>query len=477
MKLRELAAGLDIYGKGDPCITELAYDSRMVKKGALFFAVKGRKFDGHTYIKDAVKNGAVALVVEKIDDSIDIPMVRVNNTRKAMEELSAKFYKNPSQKLKVIGVTGTNGKTTVTFITRDLLNCAGFKTGLAGTIIYDYIKSVVKAERTTPESIDIQKILSEVYKNGGKCAVIEASSAGLKEGRLNNVTFWAGVFTNFTREHMEYHKTMDDYFNSKKLLFTKFSPSFGIFNNDDNTSSKLMEAFAGEKITYSVFQKSDIKGNVVSFDINGSVIEVNEQRFHIPYIGLYNVYNFLASLAVFKAMGISFSLVNTKCLSEIPGRMERVICSKKNGHGFNVFVDFAHTPFAMKSVLTAIKPITTGRLIAVFGAGGDRDKGKRPLMGEAVSSIADMVFVTSDNPRSESPLSIIQDILKGVKGNENVQIQPDRRIAIEQAIKSAREGDVVMILGKGHETYQEINGIFYPFDDRQVAKEFLCNTH
>ncbi len=471
MKISELFKGIKIHNfLEDHEIQGITYNSKKVQKGFVFIAIKGRRFDGHDFIKEAEENGAVFFVAEKKIDT-QKPYIIVENSRDFMGKIARKFYADKIHDLKIIGITGTNGKTTTAYFTQKLLQNAGIPCANLGTVVYDTIKRKIKAQRTTPESVDIFKMLKEARDSGARAVAMEVSSAGLKEKRVDYIDFYAGVFTNFSREHLEYHKDMEDYFNSKKKLFTKLQPKWGIFNADCEYSFKILNEYRGNSLTYGL-EKGELKGTILRDSIRELVIRVEgkmEGVYTLP-IGLkYNAYNFLAALSVAYTLGVPQNRIRTENLTAPPGRMEYV----KNSKDLLVFVDYAHTKEAIYNLLTSVKPYVKGRLIIVFGAGGDRDRGKRPLMGQTATKIADISIITSDNPRTEDPEKIIQDILKGVDKKSTYLVEKDRKKAIEMAIKMLRKDDVLIIAGKGHETYQEIDGVFYPFDDREIAKEIL----
>ncbi len=471
MKISELFYPKAIKNlKEDAAVKGITSDSRKVKPGYIFVAIRGKTFDGHEFIREAEENGAIGFVVER-EVKTGKPYVIVENAREYMAIISKKFYKPFIKDLKIIGITGTNGKTTTAYFTQQILNNAKIKTANFGTVVYDTLNKKYPALRTTPESADIYEFLKESRENGANAVVMEVSSAGLKEKRVDTLDFYAAVFTNFSREHLEYHPTMEDYFNSKKKLFTKLNPKYGIFNIDCEASLKILGDYKGTSITFGL-EKGDLRGYILKDSLRELVIRVEgkmEGIYNIP-VGLrFNAYNFLAALSVAHVMGLSPDEIYTENLKTPPGRMEHV----KNSKGLLIFVDYAHTKEAIEKLLVSVKPYVKGRLIIVFGAGGDRDPGKRPLMGRAATRYADISIITSDNPRSEDPEKIIQDILKGITGDNRYIVEPDRKKAIKMAISLMEKEDVLIIAGKGHETYQEIKGKKYPFDDRKIAKEIV----
>lgn len=470
MRLSQLAYGFKVVGP-DVEVKGIAYNSKKVKPGDLFVALKGRNTDGHLFIEEALKNGAVALMVQE-ERNYPVPYIYVENTRKYLGIISAKFYGNPSQKLKTIGITGTNGKTTTTFMIRDMLEAQGENTGLLGTILYCIGKNCVEAGRTTPEASDIQDFMHKALHKGAKYFIMEVSSAGIEEYRIEGTHFHVGCFTNFSREHLEYHGTMENYLKAKLKLFEVYKPEHTVINVDDPYASYFLKA-AKEPLTFGIKENASLKAEIVNSELNGSFVNlhglINEKNIFIPLPGIFNVYNFLCAVSVLyvlnKAQNLKELALNIK---PVPGRLQKV----DNKCGIYVFIDYAHTPEAMRNLLENVKHYKKGKIITVFGAGGDRDPGKRPLFGKISEELSDIQIVTSDNPRSEPPEKIIEDILKGMKGN-NAKVIPDRREAIFNAIKLAEKDDIVLIIGKGHENYQEIQGVRYPFSDYEVASEAL----
>ncbi|MEO0277722.1 MAG: UDP-N-acetylmuramoyl-L-alanyl-D-glutamate--2,6-diaminopimelate ligase [candidate division WOR-3 bacterium] len=472
MLLSELAEGFKVKNTKDVEIRGIAYNSKKVKESFLFVALKGRNTDGHYFIQEAIQNGASALMVEKEVDS-PVPIIVSNNTRKDLGVISARFFGFPSKLLKTIGVTGTKGKTTTTFMIRDMLKAQGETVGLLGTIYYCADDNCIPAGRTTPESSDIQEFMRNSYNLGAKYFVMEVSSAGIEEYRLEGTHFYIGCFTNFSREHLEYHGTLENYLNAKLKFFKEYKPEFSIINLDDPVADKFLQV-AQNAFTYSINSSAaDLKAEVVNLDLSGTTINLSgvleERGVFIPLPGIFNIYNFLCAALSLYILGKHHNLKDlAKEIKPVPGRFQLV----PNNCGITVIIDYAHTPEAMENLLKNVRALKLSRIITVFGAGGDRDPGKRPLFGSIAEKYSDIQIVTSDNPRSESPIKIIQDILKGMKG-ERAKVLPDRKEAIFYAIKKANPGDVVLIIGKGHEDYQEINGIRYPFSDFEVAEEAL----
>jgi len=452
-------------------IGALAYDSRRVAAGTLFFCVPGFASDGHRFASTAVDRGAVALVVER-PLGLGVPEVLVEDARAEMAPAAARFHGHPSRSLGVVGVTGTNGKTTTTFLVRSLLEASGCRCALLGTV-----KSVVGGReepvaRTTPEAIDLQAVLAEMVRAGDRCCAMEVSSHALALGRAEAIDFAVAVFTNLTQDHLDFHPTMEDYFQAKRRLFE--GDARAVVNIDDPYGRRL----AGERdrvITYGLEHDADFRALDVRSHAGGAEFELaaggRTLSARLPLPGRFNVSNALAALAAGDVLGLELDTMveHLAGVEAVPGRLQPVL----EGQEFAVLVDYAHTPDSLENVLLAARDLTAGRVVCVFGCGGDRDRGKRPLMGEIASRLADRVLVTSDNPRSEEPEAIIREILAGVRGGE-VEALPDRREAIARAIGEGRPGDVVLIAGKGHEQGQEFaDGRRVPFDDVQVAREAL----
>jgi UDP-N-acetylmuramoyl-L-alanyl-D-glutamate--2,6-diaminopimelate ligase len=466
MTLREL------MGNGpDVEVSSLAYRSSSVTDGALFFCVRGFTSDGHEFARDAVERGAVALVCER-PLGTGVPEVIVPDVRAAMPAAAARFYGDPTSELRVVGVTGTNGKTTTAFLVRALLEAAGLQTGLLGTV-----KSVVggreePVERTTPEAIDLQATFRRMLDAGDRACAIEVSSHALELGRAEGIHFACRVFTNLTQDHLDFHETMERYYLAKRRLFeAPGAPS--VVNVDDDYGRRLAGEIDGAT-TYAIDRDANYRATDVRFDPAGSSFTCEtpdgplEIETRLP--GLFNVQNALAAIAAARALGVEPEAIRRGLAGadRVPGRFEPV----DEGQDFTVLVDYAHTPEALENVLRAAREITTGRLHVVFGAGGDRDRAKRPLMGRAASQLADRVIVTSDNPRSEDPEAIVDEVLGGTSGDAEREV--DRRRAIARAVESARRGDVVVIAGKGHEQGQEFEGgRKEPFDDVTVVRDAL----
>ncbi len=455
-------------------VSGLAYSSTSVTSGTLFFRVPGFKADGHDFAPDAVARGAAALVVERPLD-LGVPEVVVDDVRAAMGPAAARFHGDPTATLRVVGVTGTNGKTTTTFLVRELLEAAGVQTGLLGTVTSIVGGQEEAVERTTPEAVDLQALFARMLAAGDRAVVMEVSSHALELGRASGIHFAVRVWTNLTQDHLDFHPTMEDYYAAKKRLFTQpGGPS--IVNVDDGYGRRLAEEIEGAT-TYAVYHEAgdvDYRATNIHFDTNGSTFTLTHPAGQVELTtrlpGLFNVQNALAAVAAATALHVPIDTIATALAraGRVPGRFEPV----DEGQGFAVLVDYAHTPDSLDNVLRAAREITRGRLHVVFGAGGDRDTAKRPLMGRAATEHADRVIVTSDNPRSEDPEAIVDMVMEGAGADAERIV--DRRAAIARAIETAEPGDVVVIAGKGHEQGQEFeNGRKEPFDDREVAREAL----
>ncbi len=475
MRLDQVMRGASTGPGGDVEISDLVYDNRLVTPGALFFCVPGFTRDGHDFAPEAVSRGAAALVVER-PLGLGVPQVQVKSVRAAMAPAAAAFYGDPTATLQTVGITGTNGKTTTAFLIRALLEADNRHTGLLGTV-----KSVVgsvehEVERTTPEAIDLQRTFREMLDQGDRACAMEVSSHALELRRADSIHFAAAIFTNLTQDHLDFHPSMEAYFNAKRMLFFNEAPGAAIVNIDDPYGRRLAQELE-RPITYALHSDADYRATDLRTDIRGSDFTVHtpagEVALSSPLRGEFNVYNVLGALAAARALGVPAASCAAAIANagQVPGRFEIVDA----GQPFAVVVDYAHTPHSLENVLTAARALTDGHLIVVFGCGGDRDRGKRPLMGEIASRLGDRVIVTSDNPRSEDPEAIVREILAGAA--PDVEHEVDRQAAIARAVASAQPGDVVVIAGKGHEQGQEFQaGFKIPFDDVTVARAILRDT-
>lgn len=473
MRLDELVAGAPgarIVGDGSVEVLELAYDSRKVEPGTLFFCVVGEKVDGHEFGARAVEEGAGALVVERELTDLEVTQVVVPDSRAAMAPLAARFWGDPTAQLRVAGVTGTNGKTTTAFLVREILHAADVYCGLLGTVkqvVGGVEKEVV---RTTPEAIELQQTFRQMLDGGDEACAMEVSSHALALHRADAIHFEVAIFTNLTQDHLDFHADMEDYFLAKRKLF-EAGPEVAIVNVDDPYGRRLAEEF--ECHTFSAEGgEADYSAGEVEFDASGASFSVGGMRLRTALPGHFNVANALGAFAAAEAMGVGSEIAAAGLAraARVPGRFEPV----DEGQGFAVLVDYAHTPDSLENVLRAARRLTGGRLIAVFGAGGDRDRDKRPKMGRAGAELSDLAVITSDNPRSEDPEAIVAEVAAGAAGASGLEVVVDRREAIALALRQAGPGDTVVIAGKGHEQGQEFEGgRKVPFDDREVAREEL----
>ncbi|MCX5695553.1 MAG: UDP-N-acetylmuramoyl-L-alanyl-D-glutamate--2,6-diaminopimelate ligase [Candidatus Omnitrophica bacterium] len=453
-------------------------NSGLVRKNFIFVAVKGSKADGNRFINAAIEKGARFMVCDarvKTSGLKSVSFIKVKDPRRALAELAASFYKNPSQKLKVAGITGTNGKTTITYLLEALLRKAGLSAGVIGTINHRFKNTVIPAKNTTPGPLDIQSMLARMLKEGVGYAVMEVSSHALDQDRVAAINFHSAIFTNLTQDHLDYHKTIKRYFAAKAKLFKRMAPkSFVVINNDDKYAGILKKLTRAKIITYGIKNKADVQAKNIKFDVRHTEFDLSfsgrETRFRINLIGRHNVYNILAAASWGIREGLSLKIIKSALegFLLVPGRLERI----KSKKGFSVFVDYAHTADALKNVLQALRQLSPNRIITLFGCGGQRDKLKRPKMGRVVTTLSDFAVITSDNPRSEKPLAIVRDILKGIKKN-NYCVIPQRRAAIRKSISLARPGDIVLLAGKGHENYQIFSDKRIHFDDREEVRACL----
>jgi UDP-N-acetylmuramoyl-L-alanyl-D-glutamate--2,6-diaminopimelate ligase len=468
MNLRELLG----EGPADVDVTALAFDNRLVEPGALFFCVTGFTRDGHDFAPDAVARGAAALVVTR-PPGLGVPEVRVDDVRAAMAHAAARFHGDPTRTLRVVGVTGTNGKTTTSFLLRDVLEAAGIRTGLIGTVTSIVGGRERAVERTTPEAIDLQRLFAEMLEAGDEACVMEVSSHALELRRASGIHWAAALFTNLTQDHLDFHPTMEDYFRAKRRLF-EAAEGVRLANADDAYGRRLADEFRGTR-TFAIDAPADLRARDVSSGFTGSAfaLEAGGETFDvsIPLPGRFNVLNALGAFGAARALGVEPGVAVGALASagRVPGRFEPV----DEGQPFAVLVDYAHTPDSLENVLRAAHDLGSGRVVCVFGCGGDRDRGKRPLMGEIAARLADWAILTSDNPRSEDPEAILDEVEAGM-GEAPHEREGDRRAAIRRAVGVAEAGDVVVIAGKGHEQGQEFaGGRKEPFDDRLVAAEAL----
>lgn len=484
MRLTELIDGLEanIYVRGDTDVEVMgiSYDSRQLAQGGLFVCLKGLKTDGHLFIPQAIAQGAVGAVVE---EDVDIPenvvRIKVKDSRKALAKLASRFFEDPTSKMTLVGVTGTNGKTTTTYLFENIARTAGKKTGLVGTVKYQIGNRVLPVVRTTPESSDLQKIFQEMVKEGVEVATIEVSSHAIHQHRVDGCQFDVLVFTNLSQDHLDYHRDIEEYFKVKCSFFEKASKEvYHIINRDDLYGQQILQISSPPVLTYGLSKEAQIRAENLSLDEQGGTFTIQTPRGSLKVLsrlrGKFNVYNSLAAATTALALGFSQDAIKKglESMTSVPGRFETVGL----GQDFMVIVDYAHTPDSLEKVIAAAKEITLGKVITVFGCGGDRDKTKRPLMGKAAARLSDFTIITTDNPRNEQPVDIIAQIETGFReaGHKADYVKIiDRREAIFKGVAMAEKGDLVLIAGKGHEQGQTFADKTVPFDDREVATEAI----
>jgi len=480
LKLKELLKTVEYKSSpafsGDIEVKGIACDSKAVSRDYLFIAVPGTKVDGHRFANEAVERGASAVVIEKnvmLGDGI--AKVYVKDSRTALAKIANEFYGRPAEKLRCIGITGTNGKTTISYLMDSIVSAAGHKAGLIGTINYRIGERVIPATNTTPGPVELYNFMDKMTQNSIDYLVMEVSSHSLDQRRVEGIDFAVAIFTNLTGDHLDYHKTLGEYFNAKAKLFEGLGAgSCGIINIDDEWGKKLLRRSKGRVMTYGTKTGADFLAGGMELSLSGTKFKIStpggQIKIETKLIGLHNVYNITAAVAAGSALGFSPEAVKRgiENVRAIPGRLEPIDC----GQPFKVFVDYAHTDDALYNVLSALRPLIPERIIVVFGCGGDRDRAKRPRMGKVAGELADLVIVTSDNPRSEDPRTITEEITAGIE-TKNYRVTVDRMEAIRQALSAARDGDCVLIAGKGHETYQVLKDTTIAFDDREVARKIL----
>ena len=462
-------------------ISGIALDSRRVVPGSLFFAIPGSKLDGTAFVAEAVARGAAAVVAER-DAGASVPTAIVPNVRRALGLAADRFFGEPSREVEAFGVTGTNGKTTTTFLLRAILREAGLKPSLLGTIAYEVAGESRVSTNTTPDSLAVHRALDDTRRAGGRALVMECSSHALVQERTAGVRFKAAVFTNISRDHLDYHKDAESYFQAKALLFGQLSPdAFAVVNDRDPRSSEIAALTPARVVRFGGHPRCEVRARVFRSDLAGSRATVcfgkKSVRLDLPMVGRHNVENALGAAAAAWVAGIEPDVIvrgleSVRC---VPGRVEPVTVEKRTDAGEHprVLVDYAHTAEALEKVLAYLRPLCRGRLVVVFGCGGDRDRGKRPLMAAAVERHADLAVLTSDNPRSEDPLAILDEVARGFRTRDGVRILADRREAIFEAVRGASRDDLVLVAGKGHETGQITRDGVLPFDDRDVSREAL----
>lgn len=474
MLLRELIKDIqvkDIIGNIDGVeACGICYNSQKVKKGDIFVAVKGFNSDGHKYIKNAIDGGASAIALEDVCDDISVPQIVFSDTRSALALMASNFYSHPTDKFTLIGVTGTNGKTTVTYLVKHILESKGFKVGLIGTNQNMVGNMVLKSERTTPESLELQELFSIMVREKVDYAVMEVSSHALELNRVLGSKFKIGAFTNLTQDHLDFHITMDNYVDAKAKLFSACEK--GIVNIDDSYSERLTKNATSDILYYGVHNPCGLKAENIVYGKKNVEFDVDGCRVNLPIPGEFSVYNALCAIGICNAVGIETAecAEYLKTAMGVKGRAEVVNIPSD----YTVMIDYAHTPDGVENIIKTVKGFCKGRVITLFGCGGDRDKTKRPIMGEIAGKLSDFCVVTSDNPRTENPIAIINDILVGIeKTDAEYEVVENRKKAIEYAMAKAEKNDVVLLLGKGHETYQILNDGTIDFDERKIVAEIF----
>lgn len=481
MNLKELLnkiSTLETNGEINREVSEIVFDSRKAAKNSLYVAVKGTVSDGHLFINSAIEKGSSVIVCEDFPTEINenCTYIKVKNSSKTLGKLASNFYGNPSEKLTLIGVTGTNGKTSVCTLLFDVFKILGYSSALISTVEYRIGDEIIPSTHTTPDVLTINKILAKALENGCEYAFMEVSSHGIHQDRIEGLHFKIAGFTNITHDHLDYHKTFLEYLNTKKRFFDELNSSaIAIANVDDKNGNVMLQNTSAMKKSYAMKTIGDFHGKLLETDFNGMLLNFNNQEFWTTITGKFNVYNLLLVFAIASECGFEDNEILTAIsqLKRVKGRFETI----KSPSGIFFIVDYAHTPDALENILDSINEIRTKneRLICVFGCGGDRDKTKRPEMGAVAAAKSTLAIITSDNPRTENPQEIIKEIEAGVKPenyNKFLSI-PDRKDAIKSAIKFAEAKDIILVAGKGHENYQEINGVKHHFDDKEVIEELL----
>ncbi len=477
MKIEEILKGLTytvLSGDKSIEINNPQYDSRKIKCGDMFFAIGGFNVDGHNFISKAIENGAKTVVVEKDVTLVEgITFIKVENGRRALAIAASNFYNNPSKKMKIMGITGTNGKTTSAFMLKGILEAKGYKVGLIGTIANYIGNKEIHTEKTTPESLELQQLFKDMVDSDIDYCVMEVSSHSLDLDRVYGIEFSQGIFTNLTQDHLDFHKTFENYFNAKSKLFKICKHS--VVNVDDSYGIKLLEKINSRVTTYSIEKESDLKGTDINLESTGIIFNLkgNEKTYKVqlPIPGRYNVYNALGCIGAALDEGIDMdTIIEGLSKVTVPGRCENLTLGMNLG--FQVIRDYSHTPDSLKNILENLRELTKGKLICIFGCGGDRDRTKRPIMGEIGTELSDIAIITSDNPRSEDPYMILEDIKAGVE-KSNYKLIENRREAIKIALLLGEKDDIIVIAGKGHETYQILKNETIHFDEKEVVLELI----
>ncbi|MGP4059717.1 UDP-N-acetylmuramoyl-L-alanyl-D-glutamate--2,6-diaminopimelate ligase [Halobacillus sp. H74] len=483
MKMKKLLRFIPFYKENRPIsdlnVTGISMDSRTTEPGDVFICMRGVEVDGHRYAEDAVIRGAVVILAEKPVD-VAVPVILVNDTSRALAMIAAAFYETPSEHLRVIGVTGTNGKTTITYLLEEIFRIQKKRTGIIGTIQVNIDGKTFPVKNTTPDALTLQRYFHKMRKARVDQAIMEVSSHALDQGRVYGCDIDIAIFTNLTRDHLDYHENFDDYLRAKSLLFAQLGngynkerEKFAVINKDSPSAHRFIRSTSQGLLTYGIHEEADVMAEDYSLTETGTTFTmltpIGSIFIDSPLMGMFSIYNMLAAAGAALLSDVSLPAIQQAFMQTkgVRGRFEPV----REGQDFGVVIDYAHTPDSLENVLKTIKEICHGSIIIVIGCGGDRDRSKRPLMAEVSMEFADSVIFTNDNPRSEDPKQIFRDMTNHLKGNHD--IIEDRKEAIQKALKAAKKGDVVLIAGKGHETYQEIKGIRHHFDDCEIAREIL----
>lgn len=479
-ELLKLAGKYEIYGNEEIEVKGIEIDSRNIKEDYAFIAIKGTQADGHNYIEKATELGATTIICKNLPEKLnkEVTYVVVNNTEDIVGKIATTFYGNPTEKLDLVGVTGTNGKTTIATLLYDMFRSFGYKVGLISTVCNYVDGEAIPTEHTTPDPITLNRLLGRMADEGCKYAFMEVSSHSVAQKRIGGLKFAGGIFTNLTRDHLDYHKTVENYLKAKKAFFDELpKTAFALTNADDKNGMVMVQNTKAKVATYSLRTMADFKGKVLEDGFEGMLMDINNTEVNVQFIGKFNAYNLLAVYGAANLLGKKPEeiLLQLSTLRPVNGRFDSVRSPK----GYTAIVDYAHTPDALVNVLNAIHDVLKGRgnVITVVGAGGNRDKGKRPIMAQESVKQSDRVIITSDNPRFEEPQDIINDMLAGLNKEEMKKVLAitDRKEAIRTACMLAQQGDVVLIAGKGHENYQDIKGVKYHFDDKEIVKEIFSN--
>lgn len=478
--LLKLAGKYEIVGNEETNVNGIEIDSRNIKEGNAFIAIKGTQADGHNYIGKAIELGAKTIICEKLPETTveGITYVTISDTEDAVGKIATTFYGNPTEKLDLVGVTGTNGKTTIATLLYNMFRAFGYKVGLISTVCNYIDGEAIPTEHTTPDPITLNKLLERMADEGCKYAFMEVSSHSVAQKRIGGLKFAGGIFTNLTRDHLDYHKTVENYLKAKKAFFDGLpKTAFALTNSDDKNGMVMVQNTKAKVATYSLRTMADFKGKVLEDGFEGMLMDINNTEVNVQFIGRFNAYNLLAVYGAAYMLGKKAEdiLLQLSVLKPVSGRFD----SMRSPQGYTAIVDYAHTPDALVNVLNAIHDVLKGRgkVITVVGAGGNRDKGKRPLMAQESVKQSDKVIITSDNPRFEEPQDIINDMLAGLNKEEMKKVLAitDRKEAIRTACMLANQGDVILIAGKGHENYQDIKGVKHHFDDKEVVREIFLN--